>query len=139
MLQGLGYRWISSLYPPHPNTEPLQAPSRAIIDAIIAAQANAQPFTYSDGLIEIPMRPISDIGAFRTGRWKLEWFLTVIRESIEWAIAHRAVFDFLAHPSCMYVVDPEFKTIDLICELVSKHNDRATIVGLDTISQHVKP
>jgi len=60
-----------------------------------------------------------------------------VRESVEWAIEHRAVFDFLAHPSCMYVVDPEFKTIELICELVNKHSDRAAIVGLDTIAQHV--
>lgn len=137
MLQALGYDWISSLYPPHPNTEPMQEPSRSIIDAIVAAQANAQPFAYPDGLIEIPMSPISDIGAFRTGRWKLEWFLTAIRESVEWAIEHRAVFDLLAHPSCMYVVDPEFKTIELICELVNRHSNRATIVGLDTIAQQV--
>lgn len=136
-LQGLGYDWISSLYPPHPYTEPMQQPSRAIIDSIIAAHANAQPFVYPDGLIEIPMSPISDIGAFRTGRWKLEWFLGVVRESVKWAIEHRAVFDFLAHPSCMYVVDPEFKAIELICKLVSQAGDRADIVGLDAIADTV--
>jgi peptidoglycan/xylan/chitin deacetylase (PgdA/CDA1 family) len=135
MLQDLEYSWISSLYPPHPYTERMQEPSRAIIDAIVAAHANSQPFTYPDGLIEIPMSPISDIGAFRTCRWKLEWFLTVIRELVEWTIEHRAVFDFLAHPSCMYVVDPEFKAVELICDLVKKHSDRAAIVGLDTIAQ----
>jgi peptidoglycan/xylan/chitin deacetylase (PgdA/CDA1 family) len=137
MLQELEYDWISSLYPPHPNTGPMQEPSRAIIDVIVAAQASAQPFAYPDGLIEIPMSPISDIGAFRTGRWKLEWFLTVIRESVEWAIEHRAVFDLLAHPSCMYVVDPEFKTIEMICELVRQAGDQAALVGLDTIAQRV--
>ena len=135
MLQGLGYDWISSLYPPHPNTAPMQEPSRSVIDAIVAAQANAQPFAYPDGLIEIPMSPISDIGAFRTGRWKLEWFLTVIRESVQWAIERRTVFDFLAHPSCLYVVDPEFKAIELICELVRQAGDQAEIVGLDTIAR----
>ena len=137
MLQELGYGWISSLYPPHPNTDPMQEPSRTIIDAIVAAQANSQPFVYPDGLIEIPMSPISDIGAFRTGRWKLDWFLTAIRASVEWAIEHRAVFDFLAHPSCLYVVDPEFKAIEMICELVKQHSDHAAIVGLDTIAEHV--
>jgi len=137
MLQELGYSWISSLYPPHPNTDPMQEPSRAIINAIVAAQANSQPFAYPDGLIEIPMSPISDIGAFRTGRWKLDWFLTVIRESVEWVIERRAVFDFLAHPSCMYVVDPEFKAIKLICELVSQAGDQAEIVGLDAIARQV--
>ncbi len=137
MLQSLGYDWISSLYPSHPYTEPMQEPSRSVLDAIIAAHEHSQPFAYPDGLIEIPMSPISDIGAFRTGQWKLEWFLTAIRESVEWAIEQRAVFDFLAHPSCLYVADPEFKAVELICELVNQHRDRATIVGLDTIAQHV--
>ncbi len=137
MLQSLGYDWISSLYPSHPYTEPMQEPSRSVLDAIIAAHEHSQPFAYPDGLIEIPMSPISDIGAFRTGQWKLEWFLTAIRESVEWAIEHRAVFDFLAHPSCLYVADPEFKAVQLICELVNQHRDRATIVGLDTIAHHV--
>lgn len=113
----------------------MKEPSRAIIDAIIAAHEQAQPFVYPDGLIEIPMSPISDIGAFRTGQWKLEWFLTVIRESVEWAIANKAVVDFLAHPSCLYVVDPEFKAIDLICDLVSNYSGDAKIVGLDSIAQ----
>lgn len=135
MLQDLGYNWISSLYPSHPNTAPMQQPSRAIIDAIMAAHEQAQPFAYPDGLIEIPMSPISDIGAFRTGQWKLEWFLTAVRESVEWAIEHQGVFDFLAHPSCMYVVDPEFKAVDLICELVAQAGERAAIVDLDTIAR----
>ncbi|MCB9921993.1 MAG: polysaccharide deacetylase family protein [Planctomycetaceae bacterium] len=137
MLKGLGYEWISSLYPSHPNTAPMQQPSREVIDAIVAAQEDAQPFVYPDGLVEIPMSPISDIGAFRTGQWKLEWFLAVIRESVKWAIEHRAVFDFLAHPSCLYVVDPDFKAIDLICDLVGNSNDHAEIVGLDSIAERV--
>ena len=135
MLMELGYDWISSLYPPHPNTEPLQEPSAAVLDGIVASQVRAQPFVYPDGLIEIPMSPISDIGAFRTGRWQLDWFLRAIRQSVEWAIENRAVFDFLAHPSCLYVVDPEFKSIDLICELVRKAGDRASIVDLTTIAR----
>ena len=137
ILLDLGYSWISSLYPPHPNTDPMQEPSRRVIDAIVAAQTNAQPFAYPDGLIEIPMSPISDIGAFRTGRWKLDWFLEVIRESVEWAVEKRAVFDFLAHPSCLYVVDPEFKAVELICDLVREAGDRAAIVGLDSIAARV--
>jgi peptidoglycan/xylan/chitin deacetylase (PgdA/CDA1 family) len=138
MFRELGFDWISSLYPSHPNTEPMQEPSAAILDDIVAAQARAQPFVYPDGLIEIPMSPISDIGAFRTGRWELEWFLRAIRQSVEWAIEQRAVFDFLAHPSCLYVVDPEFKSIDLICDLVRKAGNRATIVDLETIARRLK-
>jgi hypothetical protein len=139
MLRDLGFDWVSSLYPPHPNTEAMQEPTAAVIDGIIAAQAKAQPFAYPDGLIEIPMSPISDIGAFRNGRWKLEWFLRAIRAGVEWAIEHKTVFDFLAHPSCLYVTDPEFKTIELICDLVRQAGDRAAIVDLGTIAKRVRP
>ena len=138
MLIELGFDWVSSLYPPHPNTAAMQEPTAAILEGIVAAQQQAQPFVYPDGLIEIPMSPISDIGAFRTGQWKLEWFLQAIRQSVEWAIEKRAVFDFLAHPSCLYVVDPEFKSIDLICDLVRKAGDRAAIVDLDTLAKRAK-
>ncbi|WP_397569766.1 polysaccharide deacetylase family protein [Schlesneria sp. T3-172] len=138
LLMELGYDWVSSLYPPHPNTQPMEEPSTAVLDGIVAAQQNAQPFIYPDGLIEIPMSPISDIGAFRTGRWKLEWFLKAIRLSLEWAIENRAVFDFLAHPSCLYVVDPEFRSIELICDLVRKAGNRAAIVDLRTFAERAR-
>ncbi len=135
MLMDLGYDWISSLYPGHENTEPMKEPSAAVLNDIVSAQKNAQPFVYPDGLIEVPMSPISDIGAFRSGQWQLDWFLRAIRTGVEWAIDNRATYDFLGHPSCLYVVDPEFKTIDLICELVRKAGDRASIVDLKTIAR----
>ena len=80
------------------------------------------------------MSPISDIGAFRTGQWKLEWFLEAVRRCVAWTIEHRAVFDFLAHPSCLGVVDPEFKTIELICDLVKAAEGTAELVDLDRIA-----
>ena len=138
MLLELGFDWVSSLYPPHPNSEPMKQPTAAVREGIVAAQARSQPFVYPDGLVEIPMSPISDIGAFRTGQWRLEWFLQAIQESLDWAIEHRAVFDFLAHPSCLYVVDPEFKSIELICDRVKKAGDRAAIVDLTTIARRAK-
>ena len=93
---------------------------------------------YPDGLVEIPMSPISDIGAFRNGRWKLPWFLDTVRLGVEWAIENRAVYDFLGHPSCLYVTDPEFQTIDLICDLVRKASGRAKIVGLDALADRAR-
>ena len=98
---------------------------------ILAAQEKAQPFVYPSGLVEIPMSPISDIGAFRTGRWQLECLPRGDPPRRRWAIEHRAVFDFLGHPSCLYVADPDFRPIDLICDLVRKAGDRAALVGLD--------
>jgi peptidoglycan/xylan/chitin deacetylase (PgdA/CDA1 family) len=140
MFLELGYKWISCKYPHHPNSEPPGTPpTQKIFDGIVQAQTAAQPFTYPSGLIDIPMSPISDIGAFRGGRWELKDFLKAIQLGVEWAIEHRAVYDFLSHPSVLYAKDPEFKAIELICELVKKNADRAEIVSLGTIAQRAKP
>ncbi|MDX1929587.1 MAG: polysaccharide deacetylase family protein, partial [Pirellulaceae bacterium] len=138
MLLELGFKWVSSLYPAHANTEPKQEPSEAVYENVVQSQIAAQPFRYPTSLIEIPMSPISDIGAFRNGQWKLEWFLEAVRRAVLWTIANKAVFDFLAHPSCLGVVDPDFKTIDLICDLVQAAGDAAEIADLDQIASNVK-
>lgn len=134
MLLDLGFKWVSSKYPTHLNSKPGEEPTPEIFESIVQAQAAAQPFVYPSGLIEVPMSPISDIGAFRNGRWKLDQFLTAVRLAVEWAIEHGAVFDFLCHPSCIGVIDPEFRTVDLICELVKKAGARAALVDLDSIA-----
>jgi hypothetical protein len=139
MLQDMGFTWVSSKYPAHPMSEPGQDPGPKVFDGIIKAQAAAQPFAYPKGLVEVPMSPVSDIGAFRNGRWRLESFLRAIRQAVEWAIDHRAVFDFLGHPSCLYVVDPKFQAIELICQLVRKAGRRAALVDLSTIAQRARP
>src|SRR5207248_1445075 len=139
LLQQLGFGWVSSLYPEHALGPAHQEPTPAVIENIVQAQRRAQPFVYPNGLVEVPMSPISDIGAFRNGRWRLEWFLRVVREALEWCIAKRAVFDFLCHPSCLYVVDPKFQTIELICDLVRRAGDRAALVTLDRIAERVRP
>lgn len=129
-----GFTWVSGKYPAHPMSEPTKEPTEDVYKAIVAAQEKAQPFRYPDGLIEVPMSPVSDIGAFRGGRWKLDWFLTAVRRSLEAVIEKREVFDFLAHPSCLGVVDPEFKTVDLILDLVKKADGKAVVVGLDAFA-----
>jgi peptidoglycan/xylan/chitin deacetylase (PgdA/CDA1 family) len=138
VLQHLGFDWVSSLYPAHPMSQPPREPSGEVFKGIVAALKEAQPFVYPRGLIEIPMSPVSDIGAFRTGRWQLQHFLRAVRAAVEWTIEHRAVFDFLGHPSCLYVTDPEFRAIELILDLVRKAGERAAIVSLDTIAGRFK-
>jgi peptidoglycan/xylan/chitin deacetylase (PgdA/CDA1 family) len=138
MLRDQGFTWVSSKYPAHPLGKPGVEPTAAEIAGIVKAQAEAQPFTYPGGLVEVPMSPISDITAFRAGRWKLPWFLRAVRGAVEWAIERRAVFDFLGHPSCLYVTDPKFETIELICLLVKKAGDRAALVSLDSIGRRGK-
>ena len=134
MLLKQGYTWVSSLYPAHLAPTPREEPTEAMFESILRAQPASQPFFYPDGLIEIPMSPISDIGAFRTGQWQLEGFLKAVRLGVEWAIENRAVYDFLSHPSCLYVTDPEFRAIELICSLVKKAGKRASIVGLGALA-----
>jgi peptidoglycan/xylan/chitin deacetylase (PgdA/CDA1 family) len=134
MLFEQGFTWVSSKYPRHEYGEVGREPTPEVYASIVAAQADAQPSVYPSGLIEIPMSPISDVGAFRSTRWRLEWFLEATKRSVEWAIREHRVFDFLAHPSCLVVEDPEFETIKLICDLVKQAGDDAEIVGLDKIA-----
>ncbi len=138
MLLELGFTWVSSLYPAHPVGEPLREPTQEVLAGIVAAQEKAQPFVYPSGLVEVPMNPISDVGAFRNGRWKLDSFLEAIRRGVAWAIEKRACYDFLAHPSCLYVTDPQFRAIELICEMVSKAGDRAELVDVGTLAARAR-
>jgi peptidoglycan/xylan/chitin deacetylase (PgdA/CDA1 family) len=137
MLRELGFTWVSSKYPAHP-IEPGKEPTDGVLKGIVKAQAAAQPFVYPKGLVEVPMSPVSDITAFRTGRWKLASFLKAVRLGVEWAIEHRGVFDFLGHPSCLYVTDPRFQTVELICELVRKSRGRAVLADLDAIARRAR-
>jgi hypothetical protein len=142
MLLDLGFTWISGKYPVHADIQDLheskKKPSQAAYDNILAAQSEAQPFVYPTGLIDVPMSPISDIGAFRNGRWQLDDFLQAVRLAVGWAIEQRATFDFLAHPSCLGVVDREFKAIDLICDMVEKSAGVAEIVALDALARRAR-
>ena len=137
LLLDAGFRWVSSKYPPHANSEAMKEPSADVYADIVAKQKEAQPFVYPTGLIEIPMNPISDIGAFRTGRWELEWFLEAIERCVNWAIENKAVFDFLAHPSCLGYRDPDFRAVELICSLVKNSQGKAQLATMDEIAETV--
>ncbi|MEQ2006578.1 MAG: polysaccharide deacetylase family protein [Limisphaerales bacterium] len=134
-LHELGFTWCSSKYPSHVAAKPGEEPDAALVADIVRAQADAQPFRYPGGLVEIPMNPISDIGAFRTGRWKLDWFLRVTRAAVESCIERGLVFDFLAHPSCLGVVDPECRTVEMICDLVAQNRERAELTDLEAVAK----
>ena len=153
LLLELGFKWVSSKYPAHelgarpaavaaaPNASAPPAaapPDEAVFDSIVAAQAAAQPFVYPSGLVEVPMSAASDVTAFRTGRWPLESFLEATRRGLAWCLERGAAYDFLAHPSCLGVVDPKFKTIDLICDLVAQSKQPARIVSLDAMAARAK-
>ncbi|HEX3148384.1 MAG TPA: polysaccharide deacetylase family protein [Gemmataceae bacterium] len=134
-LRDQGFTWVSSKYPAHPMSKPFEEPAEDMLKAIVAAQEQAQPFRYPDGLIEVPMSPVSDIGTFRNGRWRLDWFLTAVRRAAEAVIAKRQVFDLLAHPSCLGIVDPEFKAVELLIDLVKRSDGKAVLTGLDAVAE----
>jgi peptidoglycan/xylan/chitin deacetylase (PgdA/CDA1 family) len=138
MLLDLGFTWVSSKYPAHERGKEHERPTPDVFASILAAQAKAQPYVYPSGLIEVPMNPISDVTAFRSTFWKLDYFLDAIRQAVEYAIERRTTFDFLAHPSCLVVEDPHFETVKLICDLVNKAADRAAIVGLDAFAERAR-
>jgi hypothetical protein len=72
--------------------------------------------------------------SFRERKWKLREWLIMIEKNVRWAIQNRAVYDFFAHPSILYVEDPEFRAIQRICDLVNASQGKAAIVNLDTIA-----
>ncbi len=138
LLLEMGYTWVSSQYPAHAIADTSgQRPNEKVMAGIIAAQQHAQPFVYPSGLLELPMSPISDVTAFRTGRWPLEAFLDAIRAGVAWAIDQKAVYCFLGHPSCLVVTDPQFRTIDAICSQVLAAGDRAALANLGTIASRL--
>lgn len=132
MLLDAGFKWVSTKYPAHPNNDPKSAPTQEIFDAIVKAQSLSQPFTYPSGLVEIPMSPISDICGFRNGKWTLEQFLHSTRMNLQSCIDRGIVFDFLSHPAVLSAMDPRFKAIDLICDMV-QGSSKAEFATLDAI------
>jgi peptidoglycan/xylan/chitin deacetylase (PgdA/CDA1 family) len=134
MLRELGFKWVSSKYPFMSEGKPHAEPSPELYAKITEAYVQARPYVYPSGLIEVPMNPISDVHAFRSLFWQREWFLKAIRMAVERAIAERATFDLLTHPSCMVVEDPNFETFKLICDLVQQSQGQAEIVGLDALA-----
>lgn len=134
VLLELGFSWVSSKYPAHAMPPSGTRPDEAAFQAIVDAQQAAQPYVYPSGLVEVPMSPVSDVNAFRSCRWPLEDFVAAIERSVRHCIEHRLVFDFLAHPSCLYVTDPEVRAIERICQLVAEAGEHAVVCDLETIA-----
>ncbi len=137
LLLRCGFDWVSSKYDGPILGDVSQEPTESHYQSIVESQKRNQPFIYPTGLIEIPMSPVSDVNAFRSLRWKLDWFLESIRRSLEWTLDNNAVYDFLAHPSCLSVEDPECKIIELICRIVAQSQNRGGVTTLDKIAASI--
>ncbi len=135
MLQRLGFGWVSATARKTDAGVVGQSPGPGVWKSIEAELPTSQPFRYAEtGLLDIPMSPVSDIQAFRNGRWPLDDFVSVLQKILDWTIERGATFDFLAHPSCIGVVDPELRTISMICRKVREANGRARLVTLNDIA-----
>jgi peptidoglycan/xylan/chitin deacetylase (PgdA/CDA1 family) len=142
-----GFRWASTKYvpqrvgiPPYDSKggpELDKEPPQEVFDSVLDTQSVSQPSVYKSGLVEVPMCPISDLIAFRTAHWKLDYFLKAVKQTVQQAIQRGYVYVLLAHPSCLSVTDPDFRTVDLICELVNASRVRAEITDLDAIAKGV--
>ena len=130
MLQRQGFLWISAT---SRKTNPDLAHAWQSIEPELP---QSQPFRCPEtGLLEIPMSPVSDIQACRNGRWRLDDFIAILERVIDWTVERGQTFDFLAHPSCIGVVDPELKTIAMICRKVRQSNGRAILVTLNEVAR----
>lgn len=136
LLLDSGFRWASTQSPSPSMGSAAMQPTAVIYERIVAAQRAAQPFVYPSGLIEVPMSPVSDVGAFRGGRWKLPWYLEQIRRGLTECIARGWTYDFLCHPSVLYSQDAGFEAIELMCEIVSSSKGRAELVDLNALAKY---
>lgn len=137
MLQRHGFRWISATSRKTIPGITGQSPGLDVWNSIATELPNSQPFRCPEtGLLDIPMSPVSDIQGFRNGRWKLDDFVTILERILDWTIERGQTFDFLGHPSCIGVVDPEMKTLNMICRKVRTSNGRATLVTLNDIARN---
>jgi len=136
MLERQGCRWVSATSRKTSPGSTGQTPGPDVWKSIEEELPNSQPFRYPEtGLLDIPMSPVSDIHAFRNGRWNLGDFVTVLERVLDWTIERGQTFDFLAHPSCIGVVDPELKTLSMICRKVREAKGRAVLATLDDIAR----
>jgi len=138
MLLQLGFEWVTSKAVDHVMKVRQRRPTPADFATITQAQKHNQPTVYPSGLVEIPASPMGDVFSFRERRWTLNEFLEMIEQNVRWAIKHRALYDFFSHPSILCIEDPEFRAIELICDLVGRAGDRAAIVDMDTIALRAK-
>jgi peptidoglycan/xylan/chitin deacetylase (PgdA/CDA1 family) len=118
MLQNLGFSWVSSLYPDHAVGPARREPTPQVVQSIVEAQRRAQPFRYPTGLVEITESQIADC--------RLQICVQIC--NLKSAIL-----------SVVYVVDPEFRTIESTCDMVRRSGERAALVTLDRVADRLRP
>lgn len=137
MLERLGFDWVGTKHA-GVRVRPLERASEDIFASAVASQEKTQPYIYPSGLVEIPKSALSDIAAFRTGRWGLGDFIEVTRRCAQWAIEHGQVYSFTVHSSVQVVVDPQFKVFEMLLDLVKRADGRVEFATFDQIADRVR-
>ena len=101
MLQRHGFNWISATSRKTTPGIVGQHPDRKSGNPSRRSCRTRNHSVRGNGLLDIPMSPVSDIQAFRNGRWKLDDFIAILERVLDWTIERGQTFDFLAHPSCI--------------------------------------
>ena len=138
LLLDIGFEWVSSKYAFHPMGEHGQQPDATILDTVVEMQPKSQPFRYPTGLIEVPMSPVSDVMAMRIAGWSKKSWLAALRKAITWTIENGAVFDLLAHPSVLVVMDPKFEALKMVCDMVDEADSGAKLVDLGELAKRAR-
>ena len=133
-----GLTWVSSLYPAHAVGPARQEPTEEVLRSIVAAQRNAQPFTYPRGPDRNPHE--SDQRHRRLPRRPLAARVVPHRDSAKFRVVHRQPRRLrFPVPSLVPVrrrsgVSP----IELICDMARRVGDRAAIVDLGMIARRMQ-
>ena len=137
MLKRLGFDWAGTKFS-DVRVRPLERASEKLFEAVVASQPTTQPYLYPSGIVEIPKSALPDIQAFRLGRWGLGDFMEANRRAAQWAIENAGVFTFTVHSSVQVSVDPEFKTFEMLCDMVKKSADRVELATPDQVADRVR-
>jgi peptidoglycan/xylan/chitin deacetylase (PgdA/CDA1 family) len=84
---------------------------------------SAQPYIYSDGLVEFPIATPSDCHVFRPWRWPLQRWLETVKRLIDLSYEHGFALDLCLHPSILAACDPGHLTITTVIAHARSKND----------------
>ncbi len=115
LLREHGFRCVSSHYRfPLPATGAGDGAARA--EALHWSITHLQPYRYPNGLLEIPMMGLSDIGAFRTLDLERQEWIRLLEGGVDLAAERSLVFSVLMHPCVLACRDPHAASVRRLLE-----------------------
>ena len=100
---------------------------KSLEEPIKVSLRKAQPHRYSSGLVELPIRFMTDVHAFRTLDLDLSTWLELLELAIKYCHENKLVWNFCCHPVFLAVKDPYCHTIKTILEIATSPSVRCWI------------